>query len=386
MDINLFFQPIALDEFYAKNSLGKIMDIHTQENGFPDLDDCNLAIIGVNESRNAITNDGCKEAPDHVRKYLYQLCSHRSNYKIADLGNIQEGKTTEDTYFALKTSVSNLIKKNILPIIIGGSQDLTFANYLAYQELEQVVNLTSIDNKFDLGSAEDELNSESFLSKIILHQPNFLFNYSNLGYQTYFVHDEAIDLIQKLYFDAFRLGEFNKNIELAEPIIRNADILSFDISSIRMSDAPGCENATPNGLYGEQACQIMRYAGMSDKLSSMGLYEINPLYDNRGQTAQLAAQMIWYFIDGYYSRKQDFPYKTKKECTKYRVLLEEEKYELLFYKSNKSDRWWIEVPYPSQKGIKFERQAIIPCSYEDYEKATADEMPDVWWRTYQKLI
>lgn len=385
-DVALFFQPVNVQHNAEKHDLYSQIKIHTEETGFPDLEKINLAIFGVTDSRGGVGNENCKSAPDQVRKYLYGLKKSDRPYNIVDLGNILPGETVNDTHFAVKTVVVELYKKNIVPIIIGGSQDITFANYLAYQELEQVVNIVSIDNQFDLGKAEDELNSRSYLSKIILHQPNFLFNYSNLGYQTYFVDDEAVELISKLYFDAFRLGEFNQDMTLTEPVVRNADILSFDISSIRMSDAPAHEFTTPNGLYGEQACQIMRYAGMSDKLSSVGIYELNPEFDNRGQTAHLAAQMIWYFIDGYYSRKKDFPYRNKKDYVKYRVFLEDEKYELLFFKSKKSDRWWIEVPYPPQKGFKYERHHMVPCSYTDYQSAMTGEMPDIWWKTYQKLL
>jgi formiminoglutamase len=198
-----------------------------------------------------------------------------------------------------------------------------------------------------------------------------------------------------MYFDVYRLGNIQSNLEEAEPIVRSADILSFDISSIRQSDAPACLNSTPNGLYGEEACQIMRYAGMSDKLSSVGIYELNPDFDNRGQTAHLAAQMLWYFIEGYSNRKSDFPVIPGKDYMKYRVAIpqpltssEGSGHELVFYKSLKTDRWWMEVPFnPKGKGdkSKFERHHLVPCSYEDYLLACSEEMPDRWWQAYQKL-
>jgi formiminoglutamase len=161
--------------------------------------------------------------------------------------------------------------------------------------------------------------------------------------------------------------------------------MSFDISAIRQSDAPGNGNASPNGFYGEEACQITRYAGMSDKLSSFGIYEINPAFDNNKQTAHLAAQMIWYFVDGFYNRKKDYPIVDKAEYTKYRVSITNHEHEIVFYKSNKSDRWWMDVPYPLNHQIKFERHHMVPCSYSDYQTACSDEMPDRWWQTYQKL-
>src|SRR5690606_1183267 len=127
--------------------------------------------------------------------------------------------------------------------------------------------------------------------KIFLHQPNYLFNFSNLGYQTYFVNQDSLRVMDKLFFDAQRLGEISGAIHLAEPAIRNANMISFDISSIRSSDAVANVNASPNGFYGEEACQITRYAGYNDKLSSIGFYEFNPAYDQNGQTAMLLAQM-----------------------------------------------------------------------------------------------
>lgn len=387
MDISLFFQPLEINtDNYLPNSFGQTVTFHTTQAGFPALKGMHIAIIGVKEDRKSINNNGCAGAIGKVREYLYRLFQGDDALKIADLGNIAQGADINDTYFALSSTVSELLKKRVIPIIIGGGQDLTYATYLAYMKLEQTVNLTVVDNNFNLGKADDELHSESFLSKIILHQPNFLFNYSSIAYQSYFVDKYALELMSKLHFDYYRLGEVQAAISEVEPVVRDADMLSFDVSAIRGSDAPGNANATPNGLFGQEACQIMRYAGMSDKLSSLGIYEYNPEYDNRGQTAHLLAQMIWYFIDGYYNRKNEFPIRQKKNYLRYRVTLQDGKHEVVFFKSRKSDRWWMEVPYPPNKGIKFERQLMVPCSYNDYRMACNDEIPAKWWKVYQKLL
>ena len=390
MDISIYFEPLSSNallhpDMYQPSQLGCSIIRNSSASAFPDFENIQIAIIGVKEGRKAINNEGCANAPDVVRKYLYKLFQSNLPVTIADLGNINQGFTVEDTYFALTASVRELVKKNIVPIIIGGGQDLTYANYKAYEELEQVVNIVSIDSCFDLGEVNEELNSKSYLSKIILHQPNYLFNFSNIGYQTYFVDKNAIELMAKLFFDAHRLGFVRSNIEEVEPIVRNADIVSFDMSSIRYSDAPGNANATPNGFYAEEACKIARYAGMSDKLSSVGFYELNPSTDNAEQTAHLLAQMIWYFVEGFSNRKKDFPLINHADFTKYRVFIQNNKYEITFYKSSKSDRWWMDVPYPTNKKIKYERHHLVPCSYRDYQIACAEDMPDKWWLTFQKL-
>lgn len=386
MDISLYFESLRFDPSdFIEGSIGRTISANFEGSNFPDCANAQIAIIGVKEDRNATGNKGCANAPDYVRKYLYNLYPGPLKVNLVDLGNIAAGNTIQDTYFAISNVVSELIKANIVPVIIGGGQDLTYSNYLAYEKLEQTVNLVTVDPTFDLGDPDHELNSKSYLSKIIVHQPNFLFNYSNIGYQTYFVDTASIELMDKLFFDAYRLGQVRASLDEVEPVVRNADMVSFDISAIRQADAPGNKNATPNGFYGEEACQIARYAGLSDKLTSIGFYEINPLNDLNNQTVHLAAQMIWYFIDGFCNRKRDYPVGDRTDYLKYRVVIKDSKHEIVFYKSNKSDRWWMDVPYPKHQKIKYERHHLVPCSYKDYQVACNDEMPDRWWKTFQKL-
>jgi formiminoglutamase len=389
-DIAHFFSPVNTDDISGYTTLkefqfGNLFSIYREEGNFPELENIDLAIVGVAEDRNAENNSGCKYAPDAVREYLYKLYGGSFNIRVADLGNINPGHTTEDTFFAIRSTVDQLIRRNVVPIIIGGSQDLTYGQFLGYKDLEQTINVVAVDSVFDLGNPDEDITNNSYLGKIILYQPNFLFNYSNIGYQTYLVDQTSLQMMNKLYFDVYRLGQVRDKIEEAEPIIRQADMFTFDITAIKHSDAPANPNASPNGFYAEEACQMMRYAGMNDKLSSLGIYEINPEFDVSGKTSHLAAQMIWCFMDGYYNRKNDYPNRTSADYTRFHVILQDDKYEINFYKSKKSDRWWMEIPYPPHKDLKFERHTLIPCSYKDYELATNNEIPDRWWQTYQKL-
>ena len=394
MTLSDFFSPIEPENFTPKqgfytSQLGTKVDFHTDT--FPDLTESqyDLAIIGVKDDRGAVHNNGCALGPDYFRAQFYLLNEGPYGTKIIDLGNIVAGQEISDTYFAIKTAVAELVKLNIIPIIIGGGQDLTYAQYMGYERLEQKVDLLVVDNRFDLDEDEEDTgtittSSQSYLSKIFLHQPNYLFNYSNIGYQTYFVSQDSLRVMDKLYFDVHRLGDFNGDLSIAEPVIRNANMISFDIGAIRCSDACANANVMPNGFYGEDACRITRYAGMSDKLSSIGFYEFNPAFDKNGQTAMLLAQMVWYFVDGYYSRKKDFPLTPKSQYITYRASVNSGETELNFVKSKKSDRWWMQVPYPANGSIN-ERFHLVPCKYEDYNTAVNGEMPDLWWRTYQKL-
>ena len=385
MDLSFYFKPLDATVFgeyeNRKTVLGNVITKFTSAENFPDVTNSQLAIIGIPEERGAINNKGCSEAPDKIRQKFYELKSAKYPYKIVDLGNLIIGEKVTDTYAAVSSIISELLREKVIPIILGGSQDITYAQYTAYHKIEETVNIVAVDSYFDLGTTEEPLSSNTYLGKVILHEPNFLFNFSNIGYQTYFAGYDQIDLMEKLYFDAYRLGEVRKDIEEVEPIVRNADIVSFDVGAIRQSDAPGNRNATPNGFYGEEACRIVRYAGLSDKLSSIGFYEINPTCDVRDQTSHLAAQMLWYFIEGFYQRKKDVPMVNKNDYIKYRVNLKHDEHEIVFFKSKKSERWWMEVPVAK---TKFQRHNLIPCSYKDYESACREEMPERWWQALQK--
>lgn len=366
----------------SPTTLGNFVDIHTRDDGFPDLDNVQIAVVGVQEDRNAENNYGTGENLKHIRKKLYELFPGKWDTKIADLGNITQGSKPEDTYYALLDTVTELLSKNIIPIILGGGQEMTYVNYRAYDNLEQSVNITVVDSKFDLGTLEDDLSSHSYMSKIIMQEPNNLFNYCNVGYQTYFNDPDEIQLFDNMYFDCYRLG-VSKNLEAIEPAFRNADIISIDLGAIRKSDAPGNNNASPNGFSGDEICAISRYAGVSDKVSSFGIYEYNSKYDTNNQTAALIAQMIWYFIEGVNLRVKDYPFSTKENYQKFTVILEDDD-PIIFYKSNKSGRWWIEINVISNN--KYKRHALIPCTYKDHEEAMNQNIPDRWYKAMRKMV
>jgi len=373
---------VAYLALQSSSCLGQNIQINCIQEGFPDLENVKIAIFAVNEDRNSQNNFGCGEGLHEIRTKLYELFPGNWDTNIADLGTVEKGNQVSDTYFAVKEIIASLIKKNIIPIIIGGGQDITYINYRAYDALEQSVNITTVDSRFDLGNLEEKLTSQSYLSKIIMQEPNNLFNYCNVGYQTYFNSQEEISLLDNLFFDTYRLGEA-KVLENIEPAFRNSDIVSIDIGAVRQSEAPGNNNSSPNGFYGEEICAISRYAGLSDKVSSFGIYEYNSKHDNNDQTAHLIAQMIWYFIEGVNFRVKDYPFSGKENYQKFTILLEEDE-PLLFYKSNKSGRWWMEINILSNN--KYKRHALVPCTYKDYTDATKQVIPEKWYKAMRKMV
>jgi len=375
-----FLEPVSavVLDFVKKlnmQSLGKKVVFHTKED-FPDLNTAKIAIIGVLDNRgnsNALTVD-----LDFIRKEFYALFPGNWESSIIDLGDIPEGNTQEDTYYAVAKVVSELIKKQILPIIIGGSQDLTYAMYRGYDQLDQMVNLVAIDSKFDFGKEEVLNTSESFLSKIIINEPTNLFNYSNVGFQTYFNSQEEIDLIEKLYFDCFRLGEVSASPAIAEPVFRDCDLVSLDLTAVKSSDSGNFNIFTPNGFNGKEICALSRYAGLSDKVTSFGIFNQH----NSKNESVLIAQIIWYFIEGYNYRSLESP--NQNTFLKYIVPIDD--LELVFFKSPKTERWWIEIPFFTNVNNKLKKNTLLPCTHEDYLRACDQEIPDRWWKVQRKNL
>ena len=390
MDLSTYFNPIdtAVVGFHSQEfrpMLGDDIAAYTSEGHFPEWQEAPLVVIGVPEDRGAVDTPGCAPAPDHIRRYLYRLAKPHADLRLVDLGNLAPGATLRDTHFALIDVMHPLLDKGCTVIVLGGSDDLVFPVYKAYEILGRVINICSVDARFNIEGG-DEVNASNYLQHIILQQPNYLFDYVALGYQSYFVGDEMVKLMDELKFSIRRLGEVQAMMTNAEPLVRYSDVVAVDISAIRQSDAPANANPSPHGFYGEQVCQLARFAGMSDKTSTFGLFGLSPTLDRDGQTAHMLAHALWYFIEGFYYRLGDFPHRDPQHYKRYSVQLPDHGIDIVFHKSLKSDRWWMEVPCDNdERRQRYQRHSLVPCSYSDYQRAMESEIPDLWWHYYNRI-
>jgi len=337
--------------------LGKHVSFYEKE--FPNLSDVQLAIIGV----------GKREA-NAVRSKLYQLSGIRSDLKIVDIGNL--AKNTSEVLIPV---IKELLDSNILPIIIGQQHHLTVAQYQAYHLREQLVNMVLVDKSIDFTFDKTKARrNHYFLNKILQQDKSYLLHLGIVGYQSHFVSHRVLQLFSEHQFDFVRLGNVRSKLEEIEPIIRDADFLSFDISAVRHSEAPASMLPSPSGLFSEEACKIAHYAGISDKMTSIGIYGFEQKEDNHNQTAHLIAQMIWYFIEGFASRKASYPINTD-DFVEYVVDLKNQNYHISFWKSARSNSWWMQIPVKG-RSKKYDRHKLVPCSYNDYKMACKGELPE----------
>ena len=366
---------LAHREVLPNGVLGKKIETHCTKGELPGLKHVKFAFLGIKENRNDIDYIGEELCFDSIRKAFYSLYSGNWSHKIIDLGDIEKGETVQDTYFAMKSVISDLLKENITPLILGGSQDLVYAQYRAYDSLGNMVNIVNIDKKFDLGDAEKPISNKSYVGKIIVDKPYSLFNYSTIGYQSFFNAPEEIVLMNKLFFDGYRLGEVSADITLVEPILRDADIVSLDIGTIKSAELSYKNSESPNGFDGREICAIARYAGISNKVTSFGVYELKDFSEAKN-AAMLIAQIFWYFIEGFNFRLSDDDFSNKDHYVTYKVPVDDEV--LIFKKSNRTGRWWIELPFISNVNNKMKRKSLLPCTYGEYLSACDQEIPERW--------
>ncbi|HMX39526.1 MAG TPA: arginase family protein [Saprospiraceae bacterium] len=331
-------------------TLGKNLLLHSAQQ-VPDLKRVKAALIGVGE----------KEAND-IRAALYRSAWPFPEGSVADLGNLRR------TDAALLIPVLyELLSGKVLPIVLCHDDDLARAQFLAYQEAKGVVNLTVVDERMRFG------HPAAAYTPVLKPRHPMLLHFSLVGYQIHQVPPEAALYLSQFNFDTLRLGRTRAAIEEVEPVLRDADLLCFHLAALKQSEAPGVLNASPSGFTTEEACQLCRYAGMSDKLSSFGVYGFHRDADRDAQTAQVAAQMVWYFLEGVFARKGDYPAATT-GLTEYIVDFRKLNYQLTFWKSTRSGRWWMQVPVATQR--QHERHRLVPCSYQDYQSACREELPE----------
>lgn len=349
-----WLKPLAATAIKSTNdlpdtALGNNLLLHGSN--FPSLKDVRVALVGAGE----------KEA-NAVREYFYRTVYPFPKGAIADLGNLRRAEPS-----VLIPVLLELLNSNILPVLLAQNKELARAQFLAYQEMKMLVNLAVIDESFSLNG------SNAIYTSFLQPRHPMLFHFGLVGFQTHQTALADIDFLEKNSFDVLRLGKSRMAMEETEPVLRDADLLAFHLNALKQSEAPGVENPTPSGYFLEEACQLCRYAGMSDKLSAFGIYGFQHNFDRQGQTAQAISQMLWYFLEGFFSRKNDYP-ASKDGLTEYIVDFRQMSHQLTFWKSTRTGRWWMQVPATPKK--KHQRHYLIPCSFQDYQAACQDELPD----------
>jgi len=368
-----FLSPVNLPEIshsegYKDGQIGQSILVYDQQ--FPDLDEVQIVIVGCGEQRGSGLIHGQSAAPDVIRRHFYSLYYWHNDIKIADIGNIKDGSLYTDSYAALKTVIQELVNDGKTVIILGGSHDLTLAQYYAYAESKKIIEASCVDALIDL-NLDSPFRQENFLMEMLTGEPNFLRHYNHIGFQSYYVHPRMLETMDKLRFDCYRVGSVKEAIDEMEPVIRNSNLFSFDITALAHAYAPA-SSLSPNGFNGEEACSLMRYAGMSPNVNSIGIYGYDPQHDKEELTAKQISNMLWYVLDGRSRGRREAQLDEKDSFTEYHMAFAE--VETTFLQSKKTGRWWMQLP----------DKKFIACSYKDYMLASSNEIPERWLRAQER--
>lgn len=380
MDLNYYFEPVSLEKpeesfRFSDAMFGRNIRVNTANTPIDEISNYQLAILGVAEDRNSL-NSGSAQAPDLIRRKLYELFKVNDKLRIIDLGNLRHTESPDDTYFGIRDVMIDLLNNQVTAIVIGGTQDITRGIFMAFEQRNSPVNVVTVDARIDMD--EGPLSSFSW-SLPLINSPG-LFRYTSMGHQQYLVNSLHVESLEKKGFDIIRLGPLRSDPLMAEPFLRDAHLVSFDIAAVKQSDAPGTRFSSPNGLMAEEACQISRFAGLSDLVSCFGIYEVNGKFDTNDQTSHLAAQAIWYFIEGFSQRKKEKPAQNHADFKVFMVNHRDMEHALTFYKSLVTGRWWMEIPEMKTGG-----QVVVACSQEEYQQACNHDIPEMWWKAFQRI-
>ena len=368
-----FLEPLSMSELVGDHELkdgqiGKTVLVY--EDSFPDVKRADIVVVGCGEERGNDLVIESTSAPDHIRQQLYFLYNWHVDVQLADVGNIRPGASLADTYAALRTVVRELTAMGKTVLILGGGHDLTLAQYHSYRDANQIIEGTCIDALINI-DINSMFRSESFLMELLTGGANFMGHYNHIGFQSYFVHPRMLETMDKLRFDCYRVGKVKENIEEMEPVIRNSSMVSFDMAAIAHSYAPS-SSVSPNGLTGEEACALMRFAGLSDITNSIGIYGYDPAKDEDSLTARQISQMIWYIIDGKSRGKKEASLHDRNAFNEFHVSFAE--VSTTFLQSKKTGRWWMQLP----------DKRFIACSHNDYLLAGSNEIPERWLRIQER--
>ena len=380
MDVHYYFNSVDFSQFHNKGhlnwkySLGAAIEKYSRDLTTANITKVNVAIVGVPfDSRKDDTFS--PESPNKIRTELYQLSKFDTNLKIADFGNLKPASSIKGNYQAIRDIVDYLNELEIVTLIIGGSQDLSIGVCEAFKG-NRFFSFSTVDAYLDIKKGKEPFNANNYLSRLFNGKSSF-FQFSLIGFQSHYITPESIRKIEN-GGNHIRLGSLRDNIGIAEPVLRNTDFLSFDINAVKNADAPGSNQILPNGLRSEEACQLAKYAGLSNRLKVFGIFDVLTDKDQNDLTVKLSAQIIWYFLEGFVNRDNEKP-DSNKNCVMFRVEVEGIDKPIVFYRNTITNQWWIEIETFEKVKLHF------ACSENEYVVASNNEIPGLWLYYIQKI-
>ena len=331
--------------------LGNTISDEVQENG--------VVLIFCSDERGSGGNAEMKDF-SRLRKEFYTLSSFDFEVSICDLGDLMSGKTQADTRYVLEEILTFCYNKNAVPVVIGGSVDLSYALFSALNFHQKGINYAHISNVASLSNEGEEISESNYLHKILTKKEASLRNFHLLGYQRHLNEIALLKLMKEVDFDVLRLADMMNTTERAEPFFRRADMVTLNCDAVESFSEAFSINPQVNGLNRREICAYMTEIGLSENLKTVGVFNFNADSKNL-LNHQLMAQMLWYLIEGINIQRT---HPKERSYDTFVVLIDNK--EFSFKRDTFSGLWYF------AKGNEVKKW--IPCSQEDYENAKRGEL------------
>jgi arginase family enzyme len=338
------------------------------------LRDFKIALVGLRAA-------GMPHCFDGLRTALHGLYMP-AKINVIDVGDIEisAGSVEENTEHAAY-ALQKIFAEGVFPLVMSENMRYSYWLYEALKSQYYSIAIAYIAPTANLGSSQQPLSEANIAAHTFADLGRELSHLSILGWQNYLTDPDDVLVLEKNYCETMRLSAVRSDMDRAEAALRDSSMLCADLSAMRQSDAPAAAMPSPNGLYTEEMCRLLRFAAFSNELKACFIGGFNLTNDIRSQTAMLAAQMIWHVIEGIANRIKEHPLEEKSNCRCVQVEMGSENQQIVFHQGKLTQRWWMEVP-AAMEGAPIH---IVACTQADYNQAVHGEVPDRWLWFFNKF-
>ena len=273
-----------------------------------------IVVLGLADDtgiRNVGGRLGAKDGPQALRQKLYKFTSGAPRTPLYDLGDLAPASSIESTHVDACALVRSVAEAGHFPVVIGGGHDLGFPHALGVLEAKKKkFRFCNIDAHLDVRSVESGITSGSpwFLLREHSLFQSTRSRIEEFGIQPHCNASPLVEYAQKNKFGMHWLSKIKRPADKAFQRLlgpakgAEALLVSLDIDSVQISDAPGCSAPQTLGFQASEVIQMSFLSGAHPRVASFGLFELSPALDPDGRTALLAAHCVSACIQGFESR------------------------------------------------------------------------------------
>ncbi len=288
-------------------------NLHQQNIAQPNIDIALLGYVCDEGVRRNSGRIGAKEGAKAIRERLAKLPIHFESKRVVDIGDIVcIDDDMEACQEKLSYLISDLIKQNIFPIVIGGGHDMSFGHFMGIWNIikktsKKKIGIINFDAHFDLRPVEKKSNSGTPFSQIIseLKKEDKTVDYFAIGIQQQSNTKELFKIAENKQINyAINYDCESSKTELEAlkkrllPIINNNDYLyiTLDLDGFSSTYAPGVSAPSPLGFTPYFVFKMLSFLFDTKKVISFDIAELNPSIDRDKLTANLAAKIVDFVV------------------------------------------------------------------------------------------